>query len=520
MRSIKLFGKYLFAGLLLAAVNNSCTDLKEQLYDEVPADEAAAITARLTEAQVKTAILGAYNNLAGGLHGGHNSMFSNNEVATDEALVPQRGGDWYDGGQWIRMHQHNYNKNEDSFNNAWNGLYSGAAICNRLIVQIPKAQPTLAPALIAELRALRAYYYYRILDMWGKGPIFTKYPGDIAESTVKSSSELYTFVESELKAVVGSLPDAGAASYGRMTKHAANATLAKLYLNAGKYKGAADWAACNAACDAIISSAKYSLEADYKTNFWAGNEASKENVWVIPYDPTALGGFQIVQMSGHYETQKTFNLQAQPWNGYCTLAEFYDSYDATDKRKAANFLAGQQFAADGTTKIEDNGAESNDPDGKLLNFTKEINELFPGCLRQAGVRIFKYRPALGSSPDISNDFPIYRYADILLMKAEALWRTNAADAAALGLFNQVRVRAGVTPWTAADMTGTKILAELGREKFAEGWRRQDMIRFGKYFAKYDKFKSLDGEPAGKGVFPIPQSQIDANKNLTQNEVYK
>ena len=518
MKGIKSLSKYLLAALFLVTVNNSCTDLEEQLYSEVPSTEADAIFAKLTAADIQTAVQSAYDNLAGNF-GNHNGTFSDNEVSTDEMIIPQRGGDWYDGGQWLRMHQHGYTKNEDSFNNSWNSLYRGISICNRLIVQIPKAQPQLAGPLVAELRALRAFYYFYLMDMWGNVPIFTKWPGDIAEANAKKRSEIYTFVESELNAVVGALSDkADASTNGRMNKFAAQSLLAKLYLNAGVYKGAPEWAKCVTACDAVINSGKYSIEPDFKTNFWFGNEVSKENVMVIPFEPGKLGGFQIMQMTGHYETQKTFDLQAQPWNGYCTSAEFYNSFDANDKRKDASLLYGKQFASDGKTPLVDNGAESNDPDGKEVNFTPELNELFPGALRQAGARIGKYRPKNGSSPDLSNDFPIFRLGDIKLMKAEALWRQNAGDATALLLVNEIRTRAGATPFTT--LSSDNLLAERGREVFAEGWRRNDMIRFGKFFKAYGKFKTADNEIACKGVFPILQAQIDANASLPQNECYK
>ena len=515
MKNINSWGKFLLAGALLLCFNNSCTNLDEQLYQEYDGNEFTKVVAGTPPAKL---VVGVYAPLASGAFAGHNSVFSDNEVSTDEFIIPTRGGDWFDGGQWIRMHQHAYTKNEDSFNNSWNAIYKAIATCNRLIVQLPIAHPTVAAGFVAEIRALRAFYYFYICDMFGTGPLFTKFPGDIAESSAKSRAELYAFVESELLAAMPNLSTDKAATYGRMNKYAAQALLAKLYLNAQVYTGAAQPDKCIAACDAAMAGG-YTMEAKYADNFIATNSASKENIFVIPFDEATLGGFQIVQMTGHYETQKSFNLTAQPWNGYCTLAEFYDSYDATDKRRDANFLAGPQFAADGTTRLQDASAESNDPDGKPLTFTKDLNEHFPGCLRQAGIRCGKYRPALGASPDLNNDFPIFRLADVKLMKAEALYRKSATDVAALGLVNEVRVRAGVLPFLPTDMTLDNLLKERGREMFAEGWRRNDIIRFGKYFKKYDKYKLLDNEAACKGIFPIPQAQIDANASLKQNDCY-
>ncbi len=225
-------------------------------------------------------------------------------------------------------------------------------------------------------------------------------------------------------------------------------------------------------------------------------------------------------MTLHYVSQETFSLREQPWNGYCSLAEFYNSYDNTDKRKGVsgnqkirgNFLAGQQFKADGVTPGVDGSAD--DADGPNVFFTPEINAHFPNCQRQAGVRVGKFEFPQGSTTSLSTDFQIFRYADILLVKAEALWRKSAGDATALALVNQIRARAGQPAF--ASLTADNLLAERGREMFFEAWRRSDLIRFGKYNeARQWKPASADC----KQLWPIPRQQIDANKNLKQNPCY-
>jgi starch-binding outer membrane protein, SusD/RagB family len=514
MKHIKAFTKFALATVLLVVSTSACTDLKEEVYGEITPDEAAIITSKLSAAEINTAVRSAYDNMAGGAFGGHNSVWSIQEVSSDEAIIPQRGGDWYDGGQWLRMHRHEYTKGEDAFKNAWNAIYKGIAICNRLIVQVPLAQPAIAPTLVAELRVLRAYYYWQLCDLFGTGPIMTKYPGDISEATAKTRAELYTFIETEVIAGKASLSkNVNADTYGRLNYWGAQALLVRLYMNAGVYKGAAEWDKAIAAADEIIAGGKYSLEANYFKNFYDDNNLSKENIFVIPFDEVSLKGNQFGQMSGHYETQKTFNLQAQPWNGYCTLAAFYDSYEATDARRNS-FLAGPQFAADGTTRLQDDGAD--DPDGKPLTFTKDLNEHFPKCFRQAGCRFAKYKPRLGAPQDLGNDVVLFRYADVLLSKAEAKFRKSAGDADALAIVNSIRTRAGVAAFASLDEA--KLLAERGREMVAEATRRQDLIRFGKYGAA-TTYHPADTKPC-LTVFPVPQTQIDANKNLTQNECYK
>jgi len=116
---------------------------------------------------------------------------------------------------------------------------------------------------------------------------------------------------------------------------------------------------------------------------------------------------------------------------------------------------------------------------------------------------------------MNNDFPVYRYADILLMKAEALWRQNAGSAEALALVNQIRSRAGVAAY--AELNADNLLAERGREMFSELQRRTDLIRFGE-FAEATWF-GKDAQPECKTLFPIPKNQTDANPNLVQNPCY-
>ena len=335
---------------------------------------------------------------------------------------------------------------------------------------------------------------------------------------------VYAFVEGELTANVPKLTKiVDKSTYARVNYYVGEAILAKLYLNSGIYLGTGAPTAANldkslAASNEIINSAKYGLESDYASNFKFNNETSKENIFVIPYDQVNAQGFNLVQMTLHYLSQKTFNLDSQPWNGYCSLSEFYNSYEDKDSRKKSSFLVGPQFASDGITRLIDDQAEPNDPDGKPLTFTPEVNALEPNCLRQAGARVFKYQFQNGATPNMNNDMPLFRYADILLVKAEALWRKNAADLDALALVNVVRARANASPYLITDMTATKLLAERGREMFAEAVRRQDMIRFDAY-AKPFQFKTTT-DLACKNVFPIPQKQIDANTKLVQNDCYK
>jgi hypothetical protein len=279
-------------------------------------------------------------------------------------------------------------------------------------------------------------------------------------------------------------------------------------------------------------------------------------IFAIPYDQVYYGGFNIAVESLHYASQYTYNLTAQPWNGFCSMEEFYNSYEDTDLRKGdagttegpaikrGNFIAGYQYNLDGTPTI-DAGADANDPDGPWLNFgnvgTGEpvINELGPQAWRQSGFRIGKWEIEVGGQPNnMNNDYAVFRLADVLLMKAEALWRqsNNPTDAAALLLVNEVRARADVDDLTTLDgpvsfdtggpsIPGGELLNEIGRELAFENFKRQTLIRW-ELFDDVDLWALPFNNPGDVIVtgehttlFPIHRDKLEANPNLDQNPGY-
>jgi hypothetical protein len=537
--SKKLFN-YGTALLLLAFVlpiQQSCTNLDERVYSQL-----TDANFPLTEEQFIAALGASYTSLYALMQ--HNSYFSLQEISSDEAMIPQRGGDWFDGGQWIRVHSHRYTPNEEAIDNGWNYLYGGVNNCNRVIdlftelLESGSVSEEEAGGFIAEVRTLRALFYFWLMDAYGNVPIVTSFKTSERNPANKTRAEVYAFIESELNESVPLLNRAkDVGTYARMNYWSGKALQAKLYLNAGVYTGTPQWQKCIDACDEIIDSGLYELEGNYFTNFNTDNIGSRENIFAIPYNETQAEGFNLPQMTLHYQSQFTFDLQQQPWNGYCTVQEFYNSYEDTDGRKGewgnqkvrGNFLAGPQYAVDGVTQLTDSGAEAADPDGPGIVFTPLVNAItgasddallynpaFPGgALRQDGARIGKFEFAIGATPNLSNHFPVLRYADILLSKAEALHRSGGSSTVALGLVNDVRARAGgVAPF--GSLTDESLLAERGREMFYEGWRRQDLIRFGAYGGTWN-FKPASTPE--KELFPIPANQINANPNLRQNTGY-
>lgn len=490
--------KIVLSTLFMVFAVVSCDDPEQEIFNDVT--QETVNTASGTQIQVL--LKGVYSPIIG-TWGGHNSLWSMHEVSSDEMLIAQKGADWEDGGQWIRMHQHQWLPTEESINNGWNYAFTAIARINNEYATFSEN-----PASRAELEVLRAMIYLWLLDAYGNVPIITQDTDDTTPPN-NTRQEVYTFIENS---ILDNLDDLNrSATYATVNYWVAQAVLANLYLNAEVYTGTAQWQKAIDAVDEIIGSGLYSLSPNFFSNFATQNEASVENIFVIPYDQDNGQGFNLGQMTLHYSSQATYNLQEQPWNGYASLEEFYNKFDETDAR-IGSFLEGPQFASDGT-RLEDISAEPNDPDGKPLTFTPEINELFPNSFRQAGVRVGKFEFADGAGQHLSNDFPIYRYGEMLLIKAECMLRMGS-NSGALAIVNEVRERAGAPELLAIDLD--IMLDERGRELFAEGERRTDLIRFGKF---NDPWWEKPASPATRNIFPIPKPVLDANSDLNQNPGY-
>jgi hypothetical protein len=314
-----------------------------------------------------------------------------------------------------------------------------------------------------------------------------------------------------------------------MTKWAGYTLLAKLYLNSKVYtgdpiqlNGEAQWQKAIDACNQVIESGEFALEDNYFANFSTDNENSSENIWVIPTDPTRTGWkYMIGYATLHYENNKSFKgFQGGPWNGFCAVPSFYDSYAENDVRKDM-WIEGLQTTVDGDTLY---GVERVDGPLKFVNEVGNIENAY----ENEGVRIGKFDYTNYRNACVQGDMPVFRYADVLLMKAEALMRQNGGQPTgeALSLVNKVRNRAGVDPLSMNELTMDKLLEERGHELATEGWRRNDLIRFGEFIKPF--YEDSDVENIQKKVvneeyvrlFPIPEQQINANPNLTQNPGYE
>jgi hypothetical protein len=477
----------------------ACQELEQEVLDGVTAEDIATSK---NPNLINVLKASAYARIVGSW-GGHNSIWSIQEVSSDEMAIPQKGADWEDGGQWIRMHRHTWNASEESFNNSWNYCFTAVGEINNLITQYPDVV-----ALNAELRVLRALVYLWLIDSFGNVPIIDENTTG-GNPTNNTRAEVYAFIEKSIKDNIALLPAKSAKT--TINQVSAQAILAKLYLNAQIYTGTPRWAEAEAAADLVINSGEYSLTSNYFSNFIERNGGSTENILTLPYDQNNAGGFNLPQMTLHYSSQATYNLQDQPWNGYASLEEFYNSFDDKDVRKKS-FLEGPQFSSDGS-RLNDISAEPTDPDGTPLTFTPKINMLAPNAFRQAGVRVGKFEFALGAANSLNNDYPLIRLGEIILIKSEAALR-QGKTAVALTSVNQIRTRAGMPAYTTISLD--ELFNERGREMFAEASRRTDMIRFGKWNQPW--WEKSASQPF-RALFPIPQLAINANPALKQNPGY-
>lgn len=505
----------------LAFPFTSCTDLEPEIFSDLTPDNFPTSQADLT-----SAYLAAYATLYD--YPGHGGYFLTQEVSTDELMIPQRGSDWFDGGIWLRTHRQAYNANDPQYNRIWIELYRGALQANTLIQTFNNFDGPIDEEVrdrqIAELRSLRAYLYYSLTDAFGAVPLITEESDQSnLEPEATSREDIYAFVLAELDAAAPALSrENDATTYGKINYWGNRALACRFLMNAEVMTGSARWAEAEAIADEIINDGPYSLSDNYFDNFDPDNDVTgrNENIWVIPFDaPSVASGFNLVMATNHYAAQQSFDLQEQPWNGYCTLQEFYDSYDDDDLRKGeygdqvtrGNFLAGPMFLPDGVTPITD--ASADDPGGPEVVLTPEVNELEPGAYRDAGARVFKFGYERGGPSNMRNDYVLARYAEVLLNKAEAMMRQGESGGSMF--VNMIRERAGLDDMD-DNMSMDDLLAERGRELFYEGLRRQELIRFGKFT---EPWFGKGEAPATATIFPIPAPQLNANGNLVQNEPY-
>jgi hypothetical protein len=491
-----------------------------------------------------------YNYVGGysdsqGLQGTGRGVYDLNTFTTDEAIMPTRGADWYDGGFWQGLFLHKWGVDNDAIQATWEYLYKVVSLSNKCIKRIEIFQQTHTnselPAYLAEVRSVRALFYYYLMDLFGRVPIITS--PDVTISDVKQSErkEVFEFIVKELQECAPLLStdhsNLSGNYYGRMTRPVAYFLLAKMALNAevftdndwtdgskpdgksiyftvgGKQLNA--WQTVEAYCDSL-SSMNYQLETKYETNFAVYNEGSTENIFTIPMNKTLYTNqMQYLFRSRHYNHAKAYGLGGE--NGSSATIEAlkvfgYDT-ESVDPRFEKCYFAGIVYDLKGNVVKLDDGTTVLE----YMPWEVALDVSDSPYQKTAGARMKKYEVDPTGTKDgklMENDIVLFRYADALLMKSEAEVRNGEDGDAEL---NEVRsrVRASYRKATLANLLDERLL-----ELAWEGWRRQDLIRFGAFTRAYNSRPKLANESNGyTTVFPIPEKVRLKNTQLTQNPGY-
>lgn len=518
MKYIRIFMILFLAGFLF-----SCTKLDEGFRGELDSDRNVTASGLL---------INAYNSIAGPFQGNAN-IWSVSTITTDEAIAPTRGGDWYDNGLWQALHAHKWNADHEFVAGSFTSMLTTQFAASNVLQYNP------SPQQAAEARFLRALSMYWVLDGFDQVP----YREDLQDynklPVTLKGTEAADFIIAELNEILATLPDTGPAYTAN--KNAARALLMKVHLNYGVFANratptfaAADMNKVISLADEIINSNKYQLNTNFFDIFAPDNHTKSTETIYSFYNSSGDNRGQNVRgfafMVSHY------NMNPSGWNGFATLSDFYDKFQAGDKRLGGyydypaalpnpgkndnvGFLIGRQYNL--TTGVALN---ARNPATAPLSFTREVklNEPDPNTLEVTGIRVIKYPydyAAPGDQKD--NDYVMFRLGDVLLMKAEAIARGGTGTAAgsygttALDIVNSIRTKRGATALGTVDLNA--LLDERGREMYWECWRRNDLIRFGKFLQAWQEKPADDGTK--NLLFPIPSNQLAVNPNLTQNPGY-
>lgn len=545
-------------------LNSSCTKLAENILDE------SSITGQ-TDKQIADGLIAPAYALLPTIYT-HTNYFALQEISTDEAILPYRGGtDWGDNGIYLSLHRHETTSTDPNVRNTWNNLVQSIARTVIAINALPNNKDANAVAYIAEARALRAYYNLMLLDMFNITFIKEK-PDDF--STIVRGSEAVDYIASELLAAEPNLTTASTA--GRITKAGAWGILARLYLNAPVYRdryatahnfSASDMDKVIEYTNKIIATNNYALSADYFSVFNDNNNTNKELVFAIDqrFDLNGHNRLAYFSLSGDQFPLIAFP-NANGTDGPGITPDFYrtwvNAYAPVDPAnadprftklnlvvqaddtciKAADFkinrgiLRGQQYGlvrqsgafvkcADGSYKVAKLYNVTRSRPTQPVIFTEQIDFTTAGSDYSTGFRVEKYEFSNKSNTGRNAgeaDISIVRLADVYLMRAEAKFRKGDA-AGALADVNTIRsartasaVRAPLLTTINADI----LLRERGFELYWEMHRRTDLIRFGKYENAWTEKSNTD---KNKRIFPIPQTALDGASNLPgflkQNQGY-
>ncbi len=547
---------YILSFSTVLTVLGSCTKLNEEILDETSSTGT-------TDKEIAEGILTPVYAILPGLFQ-HTQYFALQEISTDEAILPYRGGtDWGDNGIYISLHRHETTSSDPNVRNVWNNITQGISRAVLALNTLPTNKDPNAALFMAEARGMRAYYNLLCLDLFGIA--FVK--DDLnTNSTILRGNDAIEYIKSELLAIEPIVRDD--TGPGRITKAAVWGLLARLHLQSAVYRDiyassfnftGEDMDKVVEYCDKIINSGKFALSPEYFEIFDDDNHTNKELIFAVDQRADLNGHNRMAYFS---LSGDQFPLPDYPGangtDGPGITSDFYhtwrDAYTPVDPAAAdgrffkqnlgiytnpadtcvaaddfyinRGILRGQQYGL-----IRENGVFLKCAGGDMLvgplynvtrsrpdlpvDFTEQIDFTVPGSNYNTGYRVEKYEFSRGSKSGRNfgeHDIVILRLADIYLMRAEAKLRKGGGEAQALADVNTIRAArtARIVPPALTEMNLDLLYRERGFELYWEDVRRTDMIRFGKYEGTWTEKTNSDPQ---KRIFPIPQNAIDGASNL-------
>jgi len=494
----------------------SCSKLEEKHRDALVRASAASVSSADI---LKSIYEGDIRNFMN-----QDNIWALEEHTTDECAGPTRGGDWDDNGIWRVLNQHTWDANHNFVRGAFENLGRIGFNATDALSRSPNPQQT------AEAKFLRAFANFFLIEGWDQAP----YRDNLTDLTivpqVRKGNDAMTFIISELEGALPALPNG---PVHIANKNACRALLMKCYLTKGVVANratptfaAADMNKVIEYANQIINSSSTTLNPSYFQNFAPNNNTSNENLFTgINYGGTSSGGVR-----SRYFCSLHYNQSPSGWNGFTTLSDFYDKFENGDRRRGGPYpgvtnISGMNVGLLLGQQIDQNGVLRKDRKGNPLSFTRAVKpiETNPNTLEVTGIRVVKYPPDYNNGDNVDNDYVFLRLADVLLMKAEAIQRGGTGIAAgpygttALAIVNYIRTQPSRGASALPSLSLNQLCDERGRELYWEGWRRQDLIRFGLFNAP-NNIRTAASDPS-RNLFPVPAQQLSVNPNLSQNSGY-
>ncbi|UCS94906.1 RagB/SusD family nutrient uptake outer membrane protein [Echinicola marina] len=554
-----------FSSILMMA----CTDLDEELYDRVTSENFIQ-----TRDDVYRTFLRTFEHGYWTVQG---DQYILQELSADQMMTPNRQGDWFDGGTYIRAHKHEWTPEDAYVNNAWGNLYTGIVQATNSMEDIAALDPTKfgmneaeQMQLLAELKTMRAWYYLRLFDFYRNIEIITAVKGETKGKPQSTPQETFSFIETELKDALPDLlskGDPGTAAFdGRWTKAGAMALLARLYLNAQVYIGEDKYAECAQICQDLINGVygEYGIEERWDAPFDYNNDDSKETIfafpgtfgrshwqytegmywWMAPYNVDKYFGFSEFGGSNprfSMQPGKDVDNVEYSFNLGKPFVKFQKYPDDIRIKKYKNighstregmFLMGYLTYNDNQDTVKSSRGynlyirdqvghfEDLKPGQELADKESNMNH----ADQNSGIYPVKYPFYPDESPNkIESDYVEIRMAEAYYMLAECKFRNgNLSEASTL--LNEVRGRyypqgsESLYALDGSELTEQELLDEWGREFLAEGRRRTDLIRFGKFTTGNWWDKEPDNSTHLR-IFPLGRNVLNVNPQLVQNPGY-